>query len=150
MTTKQLEKHLSLLIIRASMKDKYAIMQIAEDHGITVMQALTLCLLEPGELTPMKSLSTFMACDPSNVTSIIEQLVNAGLVTRKEAEYDRRVKTVTLTDKGLMLRDKFLEVTASTRIPHLDKLTPEETEQLIIIIEKVTYAKLAPKETVAV
>jgi DNA-binding MarR family transcriptional regulator len=149
MTTKQLEKHLSLLIIRSSMKGKYAMMEIAERYNITVMQALTLCLLEPGELTPMKSLSTFMACDPSNVTSIIEQLVNAGLVDRKEAEYDRRVKTVTLTEKGLMLRDKFLEVTANTRIPHLDRLSTTETEQLITIIEKATDASIIPKETVS-
>jgi DNA-binding MarR family transcriptional regulator len=146
MTTKLLEKQLSLLIIRSSMKGKYAIMDIAEDHNITVMQALTLCLLEPGELIPMKSLSTFMACDPSNITSIIEQLVNEGLVDRKEATYDRRVKTVALTEKGLVLRDKFLEVTASTRLPYLDRLSEAEVDALITIIEKATDASIMPKE----
>lgn len=149
MTTKQLEKQLSLLMIRSSMKGKYAIMNIAEEHNITVMQALTLCLLEPGESAPMKSLSTFMACDPSNITSIIEQLVNEGLVDRREATYDRRVKTVTLTDKGLVLRNKFLEVTASTRLPYLDRLSEEEIEVLIKIIEKATDASIMPKEAVA-
>lgn len=142
MTTKQLEKQLSLLIIRSSMKGKYAIMEIAEEHNITVMQALTLCLLEPGQSIPMKSLSTFMACDPSNITSIIEQLVKQGLVERKEADHDRRVKTVTLTDKGLKLRDTFLEITANTRLPHLSRLSEAETEQLITIIEKATDASI--------
>ena len=58
------------------MKGKYAIMDIAEKHNITLMQAMTLCLLEPNQPVPMKSISKFMACDPSNVTAIVEQLVN--------------------------------------------------------------------------
>src|ERR1700733_11256031 len=85
MTIKQLQDQLSLLIIRSSMKGKYAIMQIAEDNNITLMQALTLCLLEPEQSVPMKSLSAFMACDPSNISGIVEQLVIEGFVERKEA-----------------------------------------------------------------
>jgi DNA-binding MarR family transcriptional regulator len=138
MISKQLQDQLSLLIIRSSMKGKYAIVQIADNHNITLMQALTLCLLEPAQSVPMKSLSTFLSCDPSNITGIVEQLVTEGLVERKEALHDRRVKTVTLTDKGLALRDKFLEITTSTRLPNLDALTEQETGQLIAILEKAT------------
>ena len=138
MISKQLQDQLSLLIIRSSMKGKYAILQIAEDNNITMMPALTLCLLEPGQPVPMKSLATFMSCDPSNVTGIVEQLVIEGLVERKESVYDRRVKIVKLTEKGLSLRDKFLEITTSTRLPNLDTLTQDETERLIAILEKAT------------
>jgi DNA-binding MarR family transcriptional regulator len=138
MISKQLQDQLSLLIIRSSMKGKYAIVQIAEDHHITLMQALTLCLLEPNQPVPMKSLSTFMSCDPSNITGIVEQLVIEGLVDRKESVQDRRVKTVTITQEGLVLRDKFLEITTSTRLPNLDQLSDGETEQLITILGKAT------------
>lgn len=140
MTIKQLQDQLSLLIIRSSMKGKYAIMQIAEDNNITLMQALTLCLLEPNQSVPMKSLSTFMACDPSNISGIVEQLVTEGFVERKEASYDRRVKTLTLTETGLALRDRFLEVTTSTRLPNLDALSESEIEQLMAILEKASGA----------
>src|SRR5882724_11313512 len=129
------------------MKGKYAILQIAEDNKITMMPALTLCLLEPHQAVPMKSLSTFMSCDPSNITVIVEQLVHEGLVERKEAVHDRRVKTVELTDKGLALRDKFLEITTTVRLPHLDKLSETETEQLITILGKAT--DLSPTQSVA-
>lgn len=142
MTTKQLQDQLSLLIIRSSMKGKYAMMEIAEKSHITLMQALTLCLLEPEQSVPMKTLSTFMACDPSNVTGIVEQLVVEGLVERKEADYDRRVKTVTLTEAGLKLRDKFLEATTSTRLPHLGELSDKEIEQLMAILEKASGASV--------
>ena len=125
-------------MIRSSMKGKYAIVDIAESNHITLMQALTLCLLDPNRPVPMKAISTFMSCDPSNVTPLVEQLVVEGLVERKESVLDRRVKTVTITDKGLDLRDKFLAITTSTRLPHLDTLTQQETEQLISILEKAT------------
>lgn len=140
MTSKDLQDQLSLLIIRSSMMGKYAIVQTAEDNHITLMPAMTLCLLEPGQPVPMKSLAKFMSCDPSNVTGIIEQLVHEGLVDRKESEFDRRIKTVSLTDKGLALRDRFLKITTSIRLPNLDSLTTEETEQLITILEKATSA----------
>lgn len=148
MITKQLQHQLSLLMIRSSMKGKYAIVGIAEANNITLMQALTLCLLEPAQSVPMKSLSTFMSCDPSNITPIVEQLVSEGLVDRKESTLDRRVKTVTLTDKGLALRDKFLDITTSTRLPHLDLLTDAETDQLIAILEKATTASATQSITV--
>jgi DNA-binding MarR family transcriptional regulator len=138
MISKQLQDQLSLLMIRASMKGKYAMVEIAEQHNITLMAALTLCLLEPNQSVPMKTLSTFMSCDPSNITGVVEQLVNEKLVDRKESEHDRRVKTVTLTDAGLALRDKFLEVTTNTRLPNLKSLGSEEVEQLIKLLEKAT------------
>ncbi|HSX42773.1 MAG TPA: MarR family transcriptional regulator [Candidatus Saccharimonadales bacterium] len=140
MIRKALQDQLSLLIIRSSMKGKYAILDIAERNNITLMPALTLCLLEPGQNVPMKTISMFMSCDPSNVTGIIEQLVAEGLVERKELPTDRRVKTVRITEKGLRLRDTFLEITTSTRLPHLDQLTEAETAQLIAILEKATTA----------
>lgn len=153
MIAKQLQDQLSLLIIRSSMKGKYAIMQIAENNNITMMPALTLCLLEPNQPVPMKSLSSFLSCDPSNITGIVEQLVSEGLVERKEATHDRRIKTVTLTEKGLRLRDKFLEITTSTRLPHLDQLTEKETEQLMTILGKATATSatqsIAASEAVA-
>ena len=70
------------------MKGKYSILQIAEDNNITLMPAMTLCLLEPNQPVPMKSLATLMICDPSNITGIVEQLVIEGFVDRKEAIYD--------------------------------------------------------------
>jgi len=140
MTSKELQDELSLLIIRSSMMGKYAIVQIAEDNNITMMPAMVLCLLVPEKPVAMKSLAKFMSCDPSNVTGIVEQLVSEGLVYRKESEQDRRIKTVTLSEKGLALRDRFLRITTSIRLPNLESLSEDETEQLITILEKATSA----------
>lgn len=138
MITKQLQDQLSLLIIRSGLKSKYAILQIAEDHRITLMPAMALCLLEPGQAVSMKSIAQFMSCDPSNITGMVDQLVSEGLVERREPPYDRRVKTISITKKGLKLRDKFLEITTNSRLPHLASLDEAETKQLIAILEKAT------------
>ncbi len=143
MISKQLQQQLSLLIIRSNMKGKYAIVETAEANNLTMMQALILCLLDPGQTVPMKSLSTFMSCDPSNVTSMIEQLVAEGHVVRKEAVHDRRIKELSLTEKGLELRDTFLDLTISTRLPNLEVLNETETQQLITILEKATTVSVA-------
>ncbi len=136
MISKRLQEELSLLIIRSSMKGKYAIVQIAEDNHITPYASHDFVFTRTRTTRTMKSLAKFMSCDPSNVTGIIEQLVSEGFVDRKESLNDRRIKTVSLTNKGLALRDKFLEITTSTRLPNLDSLSDDEIEQLIAILEK--------------
>lgn len=138
MISKHLQDQLSLLMARSTMKSKYASMDFAEKHGITPMSTLTLTLFNPGKSESMKAISNFIGCDPSNVTGIVEQLVKEGLVLRKEAEYDRRVKTVTLTKKGIGIRSKFLELIAITRLPNLTSLSEQETMQLITILKKAT------------
>ena len=138
MASKNLHNQLSLLIIRASMKAKYDLMDVAERNNITTMQALTLCLIDKDNPIPMKTISDFMSCDPSNITSIVEQLVSEGLVERKEAAYDRRVKTLTLTEKGQEIQDKLLEITIKTRLPNICSLSDEEVDKLVSVLEKAT------------
>ena len=47
-----------------------------------------------------------MHCDNSNITGIVDRLTERGLVERRAAEGDRRVKLVALTKEGRKLRDE--------------------------------------------
>ncbi len=125
-------------MIRASLKGKYGMNEVAEAHGITLMQALTLCLLEPEASVPMNSLSTFLSCDPSNVSGIVDRLVSGSFIERKECVEDRRIKRIILTDKGLALRSTLLQITAEKRLPNLSGLSAAETKELIRLLEKAT------------
>ena len=51
----------------------------------------------------MKELADALACDPSYVTSLADQLENRGLLMRVPGT-DRRVKLLQLTPQGLALR----------------------------------------------
>ena len=111
---------------------------VAEEKGLTLMQALTLCLLEPGEPLPMNALAVYLNSDKSNVTGIVDRLVTEGYVERKEWSQDRRVKTVTLTKKGLEFRTKLLRVAGTSRLPNLDALSATEVKELVRLLQTAT------------
>jgi DNA-binding MarR family transcriptional regulator len=138
MISQELQDQLSLLMIRASLKGKYSVMAVAEKHGITLMQAMTLCLLDPDEHVPMSYLSSFLMCDPSNVTGIVERLVIGGYIERRECDKDRRIKRITLTEKGEALRHTLLRIVAEKRLPSLGQISDAETKTLIQLLDKAT------------
>ena len=78
--------------------------------GLTFSQAHALRLLDPEKPLPMSSLAERLFCDASNVTGIADRLEVRGLVERRSAEGDRRVKALTLTSGGVELRDRVLEI----------------------------------------
>jgi DNA-binding MarR family transcriptional regulator len=78
--------------------------------GLTFAQAHALRLLDPERPLPMSSLAERLFCDASNVTGIADRLESRGLVERRSAEGDRRVKALTLTADGVELREQVLAV----------------------------------------
>lgn len=78
--------------------------------GLSFAQAHALRLLDPEEPMPMSALAERLFCDASNVTGLVDRLEARGLVERRSAEGDRRVKALTLTAAGVELRDSVLAV----------------------------------------
>jgi len=78
--------------------------------SLTFVQAHALRLLDPERPLPMSSLAELLFCDASNVTGIADRLESRGLVERRSAEGDRRVKVLTLTPAGAALRGRVLEI----------------------------------------
>ena len=82
--------------------------QIAAEFGLTDSQGHALVLLEPGTPVPMHELAEQLHCHASNVTGIVDALERLGLVERRPAEHDRRVKMIAVTDEGARLRERAL------------------------------------------
>ena len=80
--------------------------------GLTFSQAHALRLLDPDEPLPMSQLAKDLFCDASNVTGIADRLEARGLIERRGAEGDRRIKTLALTPAGASLREQALELMA--------------------------------------
>jgi MarR family transcriptional regulator, organic hydroperoxide resistance regulator len=78
--------------------------------GLSFPQAHALRLLEPEEPLPMSALAERLICDASNVTGIVDRLEARGLVERRSAEGDRRVKALTITPAGVELRGVVMEI----------------------------------------
>lgn len=77
---------------------------IAAEFELSPPQAIVMRLLS--EPRPMGDLATAMHCDNSNITGIVDRLEERGLVMRRPADYDRRVKLIAITDAGSALRDE--------------------------------------------
>jgi DNA-binding MarR family transcriptional regulator len=78
--------------------------------GLSFAQAHALRLLDPEKPMPMSALAERLFCDASNVTGIADRLEARGLVQRQSAEGDRRVKALTITPKGMKLREQVVEL----------------------------------------
>lgn len=77
----------------------------AERVDLTVSQAMLLRSL--GEPASMSESAEAMACDPSNVTGLIDRLEKRGLVVRRPDPDDRRVRLLVLTAEGRRTRARF-------------------------------------------
>ena len=75
-------------------------MQTARELGLNPGATKLLLDLEPDDPRPMRALAETFACDASNVTWMVDQLEERGLVERRTFTSDRRVKTVALTALG--------------------------------------------------
>jgi DNA-binding MarR family transcriptional regulator len=71
----------------------------ATGHALTGAQARLLSLLSLEPL-PMRKLAQKLKCEPSNVTGIVDRLESRGLVERRPAPADRRVKVAAATNEG--------------------------------------------------
>jgi DNA-binding MarR family transcriptional regulator len=78
--------------------------------GLSFPQAHALRLLDPEEPMPMSALAERLFCDASNVTGIVDRLEARGLVERRSAEGDRRVKALAITAAGVELRSEVMEI----------------------------------------
>lgn len=77
-------------------------------RGLTPNDARALSSLDAPEGKPIGELARQWGSDPSNTTWVVDRLEKAGLVERRAAPEDRRVKLVALTTKGRQTRDELL------------------------------------------
>jgi DNA-binding MarR family transcriptional regulator len=90
---------------------------IAAEFDLSPMQAFALRLLEPGTPLPMSDLAEALHCDASNVTGIVDRLEDRGLIARRAADHDRRVKMLVVTESGAALRERLLARISEPPLP---------------------------------
>jgi len=84
--------------------------RVAGEFGLTPPQLFALRQLDPDEPVPMRALAAALNCDSSNVTGLVDGLEAQGLVERREAEHDRRMRLLVVTERGAEVRKRMLEV----------------------------------------
>jgi DNA-binding MarR family transcriptional regulator len=114
---------------------KASLTVLSEKYDLTVMQVHALYSVSQGDTT-MGKIATTLHCDPSSVTSIVDRLVAAGLITRQEGATDRRTKTLALTAKGTgAITDIYSHLPSQLGC---SRLSATEREHLHAILSKLT------------
>jgi DNA-binding MarR family transcriptional regulator len=82
---------------------------VAAEFYLSPMGLRMLYEVRPGQERPMRDIAATVGCDASNVTGITDRLEARGLIERRDAPGDRRVKLIALTPEGADLRGRVLE-----------------------------------------
>ncbi|MFE2885470.1 MarR family winged helix-turn-helix transcriptional regulator [Streptomyces sp. NPDC059272] len=83
---------------------------ILKDLGLTYPQYLVMLVLwEHGEL-PVKKLGEHLRLDSGTLSPLLKRLETAGLVRRERSVRDERSVEVGLTDEGVAMRERAVEV----------------------------------------
>jgi DNA-binding MarR family transcriptional regulator len=98
----------------------------AQAHGLTLAQARALGFAAAEPLS-QRRLAEHFGCDPSNISLLVDRLVERKLVERRPDPRDGRVKLVAATDAG---RDVALRCCQDREWlgPALDRLEPDQLE----------------------
>ena len=88
---------------------------------------------------PMRELAAMLGVDPPNLTPVVDDLEQAGLVERQAHPTDRRMKLVVATPDGAALAQKADEVLARPPIGLRDLPADEldELDALVRILSRV-------------
>lgn len=106
---------------------------------LSLPQAHALQVLQPGRPLPMRDLAARLRCDASNITGIVDRLEARGLVERRPAPGDRRIKALVVTDEGVALRASLVE--RLYRVPPaFAGLSSEEQRTLLGLLRRVAIA----------
>lgn len=106
-------------------------------HGLTETQFGALeALLHLGPLS-QKSLAEKLLTCTGNITAIVDQLAERGLVHRQRGEEDRRISYVHLTDAGRAEIEKIFATHLGHLMTNFNVLSEDELEQMAALCRKV-------------
>jgi MarR family transcriptional regulator, organic hydroperoxide resistance regulator len=106
-----------------------------ETLGLTYSQAKLVWRLEAGDTPSLKEAARRCGVDPSNLSGVVDQLIERGLMTSRPAEHDRRIRIVRLTGEGVRMRKRLLACLAQN--PAVGSLSPSQQKQLLEILREV-------------
>jgi DNA-binding MarR family transcriptional regulator len=116
-----------ILLQRVVFSQRPAFVAAAREFDLLPPHVIALRSLE--QPIPMGELARLLACDNSNVTGIIDRLEERGLVERRAAKRDRRVKLVALTREGKRVKQD-IDARMAVPPPPIEALSAEDQRAL--------------------
>ena len=109
-----------------------------DNLDLTYTQYIVMLVLWERKQITTKEMGRILHLDSGTLTPLLKKMEGKGLVSRKRSEFDERNLTVTITDKGLSLRDEAIEI--PNKIAQCNVLDEEETATLYKLLYKIMDA----------
>ena len=106
-----------------------------DEIDLTYTQYIAMMVLWERRQISVKELGEYLFLGSGTLTPLLKKLEQKGYLTRSRSKEDERVLDVVLTDEGLALREKALQIPA--QIGACVKLSPEEAGTLYRLLYKV-------------
>ncbi|MBW3547680.1 MAG: MarR family winged helix-turn-helix transcriptional regulator [Actinobacteria bacterium] len=129
------EAWLCIVRLFTSQDNTRRFLDVATELDLTPSTLRFLLVLSTGEDRPMRALAEDWHCDPSWVTSIVDQLEERGFAERHVDASDRRAKRIGLTSRGEEARDRAL-ILLSEPPPAIASLSPGDQRALRDLLRK--------------
>ncbi len=138
MTSEHLAELLGTLNTELTGQSMGAILQVLQHANLSMPRLVALFHLQRSGSATISELSDQLNLALATTSQIIDQMVQSGLVERREDTNDRRQKLVTLTPSGHAMIAQVRQVRQSEIAHRLDELPPELTTRLAdLLIELV-------------
>ena len=102
---------------------------------LTYTQYITMMILWETPSVTAKELGDRLYLDSGTLTPLLKKLEVKGLLSRKRSEVDERNLIVTLTEKGMKLREEAVSI--PEKMAHCITLDPKEAQELYRLLYKV-------------
>lgn len=109
--------------------------RLASEFGLSPPQLFALRTLDPDNPVSMRGLAEQLQCDSSNVTGLVDGLAAQGLVERREAEHDRRVRLLVITQRGAQVRER-MQAAVQSVPPAIAALSADDQRALRDILRR--------------
>lgn len=91
--------------------------------------------------TPVNELAKELSCNASNMTGLIDRMIESKWVYREHSAEDRRVWLVKLTAEGMKLRSKLIPIHLKNIDDRMNVLNEKELETLKTLLEKLAHGE---------
>lgn len=106
-----------------------------EEIDLTYTQYITMMVLWEHQEMNVKELGKYLYLDSGTLTPVLKKLEQKGFISRKRNTQDERVLNVEVTEEGMNLREKAIEIPA--KLGASVNLDEEDAKKLHEILHKL-------------
>ncbi|QTQ08933.1 winged helix DNA-binding protein [Macrococcoides canis] len=136
MEEKRLKRFGQLIYFLDSKIDEIAAAELS-DYSLTRDQLYMLELIMNDEQITQKKLIYKLNREQTSISRAIKKLFESGLIKKEQSKFDMRSSVLKPTDKGLEIIKRSQEIKMKVVRNFMKELSTEESEQLIILLEKI-------------